>query len=515
MSASVFQSADLRAYLWKSVAATTLMIAVPLGVVWICSEVLYFQLPPAAVLVVALAAGFLCSAMATRLWERRTRKGEISFSELMIWSWFRVQKAEWRLERGLREAENADSRERQLQILYELSATLELKDPYTRGHSRRVERYAFLIAQEMGLSLADVHTLRMAASLHDVGKIHIPNHILHKPGRLDGEERSMVQEHPVTGSEMVAALGDEQIVETVRHHHERWDGRGYPDGKAGTDIPLFARIIAVSDSYDAIRSNRSYRPGAGRDETVSIIQNESGHQFDPEVVEAFMATLPSRGRVVAAFMSLTGPGALWRFVWQLFQRFGSAGLAPVIGALAATVVIASSTLFTPFAPAEAAALAGSRPSPLGGAIVGADFDPESAQERADRRRADRRAAREQASNGSGGGTSVLGNGPGSGSGGNGSAKGSSGTSGSGTGDGGAGSGSSNGGTGSGTQSGGTGSGTQTGGSGSGTGGGTATGGGSSSGNNSDLSGVDDPSAKGKDCDPGIGKSSKGSRRHCN
>src|SRR5688500_3190161 len=251
----------------------------------------------------------------------------------------------------------------------------------------------------MGMSMEDVHLLKMSAALHDVGKIHIPNKVLHKPGRLTDEERDQVQEHPVLGSEMVAGIGEQEVVDTVRHHHERWAGGGYPDGIAGTDIPLFARIIAVADSYDAIRSTRSYRPGAGRDEAVSIIRAESGHQYDPDVVEAFLATLPSRSRVVAAFMSLTGPGALWRFLWQLVQRFGSAGLAPVLGALGAAFVIASSTLFAPFTPAKASNVQASLPSEKDGAsdaIVATERDSEAARARAEARRAERRADAERA-----------------------------------------------------------------------------------------------------------------------
>ena len=177
------------------------------------------------------------------------------------------------------------------------------------------------------MPLEDVLTLKMSAALHDVGKIEIPNKVLHKPGQLTKKSRGLVKEHPVIGSKMVAAIGDQEIVDTVRHHHERWDRRGYPDGISGTDIPLFSRVIAVADSYDCDQVGaRSYRPGSSRDEAVAIMRAESGHQYDPDVVEAFLATLPSRSPVVAAFMSLTGPGALWRFVWQLFQRFGSSAL---------------------------------------------------------------------------------------------------------------------------------------------------------------------------------------------
>ena len=503
-----------RNYLAQSIVATTLMMAVPLAVVWVCSEVLYFELPAPAALFVSLASGILISLIATQVWDRRSRGAEVSFSELMIWSWYRVQKAERRLERGLREAETADTYEKHLEILYELSGALESKDPYTRGHSKRVERYSFLIAGELGMTVEDVFTLKMSAALHDVGKIEIPNKVLHKPGRLTDEEWAQVKEHPVIGSEMVAVIGDREIVETVRHHHERWDGRGYPDGIAGTDIPLFARIIAVADSYDAIRSNRSYRPGAGRDEAVSIIGAESGHQYDPEVVDAFMATLPSRSRVVAGFMSLTGPGGLWRFLWQLFQRFGSSALAPALGALGAAFVIVSGALLGPFVPAVASPVATSAPTSTPrapsfgvGSIVGTKR-AEPARRTAAERRAERRASRRRDAErvaqrrdrrnrmtGGTGGTAgasdpTVAPGPGSG-GGNGAGTPSNG-------------GGSNGGTGSGSGTPGTGSGTGN--------GGTSPGDGSTSpGNSADHSNVNDPNSNGSDCE---GKSSKGSRMHC-
>jgi hypothetical protein len=464
------------------------MLFVPFGVVWVCSELLYFQLPTAAAVFVSLASGVLISLMASQVWDRRPTGAEVSFSELMIWSWYRVQKAERRLERGLRAAETAETYEKHLEILYDLSGALESKDPYTRGHSKRVERYSFLIAGQMGMTLEDVFTLKMSAALHDVGKIEIPNKILHKPGKLTEEEWASVKEHPVIGSEMVGLIGDEEIVETVRHHHERWDGHGYPDGIAETDIPLFARIITVADSYDAIRSNRSYRPGAGRDEAVSIIGAESGHQYDPEVVDAFMATLPPRSRVVAAFMSLSGPGGMWRFLGQLFQRFGGSALAPAVGAAGTAFVIVSSTLLTPFVPATASPVSTptpSAPSIGDGSIVGNEGDSEAADARAERRKAERRRAErraerrraerranrrdrrdeQRAKSPERSGRSQD----------------------------------------AGAQDGGSGSRTQ-----SGT---SSPGSGSTSGSNSsDHSSVDDPSSKGKDCE---GKSSKGSRMHCN
>ena len=380
------------------------MVSIPLIVVWVSSQFLYINLPIVTALVLSVGLSLVCAIVASRIWERRSKTAEISFSELMIWSWYRLQKAERRLEQAVRATATAGSHDEQLQVLHELTAALESKDPYTRGHSRRVERHSFKTGVAMGLALADVEVLRMSASLHDVGKIRVPNKVLHKPGSLTDEERALIEEHPALGAEMVASVGNERIVETVRHHHERWDGGGYPDGRAGTDIPLFARVIAVADSYDAIRSTRSYRPGASRDEAVRILSAESGHQFDPEVVDAFLTTLPARGPVVAWFTSLaTGPGALWRFLEHLFQRFGSTALAPALGALGTAVILGSTSLLNPPGPAQAYALDGparTTPSPATSAVTAPGDasearagDQVAARERADRRRATRRQQR--------------------------------------------------------------------------------------------------------------------------
>jgi putative nucleotidyltransferase with HDIG domain len=329
------------------------MVALPLLVVWLCTQVLYFRLSALAALALSFVLSLVCAAVVSRIWERRSKAAEISFSELMIWSWYRLQKAERRIERGVEEVEAATTQREQLQVLHELTAALESKDPYTRGHSKRVERHSFKTGVAMGLPLADVEVLRKSASLHDVGKIRVPNKVLHKPGKLSPEERALIEEHPVLGAEMVASIGDERIVSAVRHHHERWDGHGYPVAIAGSEIPLFARVIAVADSYDAIRSTRSYRDGASRDEAVQIITTESGHQFDPEVVDAFLTTLPARGRAVAWLTSLaTGPGMLWRFLERMFQRFGSTALAPVIGAAGTAIVIGSTSILIPPMPTD-------------------------------------------------------------------------------------------------------------------------------------------------------------------
>lgn len=381
------------------------MVAVPLVVVWVSSQVLYFRLPMLAALVLSLALSLVCAMVVSRIWERRSKTAEISFSESMIWSWYRLQKAERRIDQGLRSAGATRSHDEQLQVLHELAAALESKDPYTRGHSRRVERHSFKTGVALGLSLPDVELLRMAASLHDVGKIRVPNKVLHKPGALTGDERALIEEHPLLGAEMVAGIHNGRIVEAVRHHHERWDGGGYPAGRTGIETPLFARVIAVVDAYDAIRSNRSYRPGASRDEAVQVLSDESGRQFDPEVVEAFFTTLPARGRAVAALTSLlTGPAGLWRHLAQLFQRFGATALAPAIGVAGTAVIVGSASLLNPAIPAFASAIPRAAISP--GSSASAQDAAEmsdhvwiAAQARADGRQVarqqERKAARRQ------------------------------------------------------------------------------------------------------------------------
>ena len=393
------QPDHLRASFAQSLGATLLMVAVPLMVIWVTTQVLYFRLSTLNALILSVILSLVCAVVLARIWEHRSKTSETSFSELMIWSWYRLQKAERQIEKSLREAKTTKSHDEQLLVLNELTAALESKDPYTRGHSKRVERHSFKTGVALGLPLEEVDVLRMSASLHDVGKIRVPNRVLHKPGALTPEERALIEEHPALGAEMVASMQNDQVVAAVRHHHERWDGGGYPDGIAGTSIPLFSRVIAVSDSYDAIRSNRSYRPGASRDAAVAVLTEESGHQFDPEVVDAFLTTLPARGRAVAAITSLaTGPGALWHWVQHAFQRFGSVALAPAIGGAGAAAIIATTSLLGPplVPPAQATPVAHASPSPNVPELeILASPDPQAVADARAEKKADRLAAQKK------------------------------------------------------------------------------------------------------------------------
>ncbi len=171
--------------------------------------------------------------------------------------------------------------------LERLAQGLEARVPGSGGHSRRVARYAAGTARELGLPRLRVTRIRLAGALHDIGKLEMPTGIVNKPGRLSEDEFAMVKRHAAIGARMVARLGDEELAEIVRHHHERVDGRGYPDGLSGEQIPLGARIVAVADTFDAITSTRPYRPARRHREAVDLLAAEAGRQLDPEVVDAF------------------------------------------------------------------------------------------------------------------------------------------------------------------------------------------------------------------------------------
>jgi len=344
---------SVKPFLPHAVAATLVVYGLPV----IVTLGLLATGPAAPPVLVTVAAGLVLSVLAAALgswvWSRRIESREISFGELIIWTWLRRSHAEDRIERDARQlgldpsgipatTGRIDLRA-QPETLRDLSFALEIKDAYTHGHSRRVERHVKRTGEELGLAETDLEALALAAALHDVGKLRVPDRVLRKPGDLTIEERVAVEEHVLVGATMVAPIGDEELTKAVRHHHERWDGLGYPGGLAGRDIPLYARIIAVCDAYDAMTSTRPYRPGLGHAYAVEILRQETGSQFDPEVVEAFLATLPSRVPVGAlAFFAL--PLRLLRELAVPARRVGAQSLAPAAGAVGAAAVIGAALL---------------------------------------------------------------------------------------------------------------------------------------------------------------------------
>lgn len=174
-------------------------------------------------------------------------------------------------------------------------ATLELKDPYTRGHSERVASYALLLAKQIGrFSKEDQKSFYYACLLHDIGKVHIPDSILMKPGKLTEEEFEIIKSHPDVGADAVKNVeGIRDSISVIRSHHERWDGKGYPNQLKGEEIPLLARVASIADAFDAMTSSRSYRAAMPVEEAYQRIIAGKGSQFDPMLVEEFKKVFPA------------------------------------------------------------------------------------------------------------------------------------------------------------------------------------------------------------------------------
>ncbi|HMS56088.1 MAG TPA: HD-GYP domain-containing protein [Fimbriimonadaceae bacterium] len=181
-----------------------------------------------------------------------------------------------------------------------LAAAIDAEDAYTRGHSQRVAVFAANLAKQAGLSRAQIDVVFRAGTIHDIGKIMIPPEILKKPTDLTDEEHLVMAQHPVLGEHLVRELGGaEELLPGVRSHHEAYDGSGYPDGLVGESIPLIARVLTLADTFDAMTSDRPYRPGLTVEEAITVILRESGRQFDPELGPIF-ADMMANSRQKAA-----------------------------------------------------------------------------------------------------------------------------------------------------------------------------------------------------------------------
>jgi putative nucleotidyltransferase with HDIG domain len=177
-----------------------------------------------------------------------------------------------------------------------LAAAIDAKDAYTRGHSDRVAEFAALVADRIGLSGDECLALELASYLHDVGKIGVSERVLHKPGRLDDAEFAEISAHPTIGATILEPVEFPwEITPIVRHHHERWDGAGYPSGLAGEAIPLLARILTVADSHEAMVSDRPYRKGMPQADALAELRRCAGTQFDARIVTFFCDALAERG----------------------------------------------------------------------------------------------------------------------------------------------------------------------------------------------------------------------------
>ena len=187
-----------------------------------------------------------------------------------------------------------DSLDSAEQVIFALAAAVEAKDPYTEAHTQRVAEAAHRIGMRLGLSSADLDALYRGGLIHDIGKIGVPDSILLKPGPLDAEERARMKLHPIIGENIVTPLhSGTELLPIIRHHHENYDGTGYPDMLTGPSIPRLARIVSVCDAYDALINDRPYRARLPVDEALSVLAGGAGLQWDPEIVELFVRDSPA------------------------------------------------------------------------------------------------------------------------------------------------------------------------------------------------------------------------------
>ncbi|HET7567227.1 MAG TPA: HD-GYP domain-containing protein [Gaiellaceae bacterium] len=197
-------------------------------------------------------------------------------------------------------AYSASLEESALEAVETLNATVDAKDPYTAGHSQRVQRIALALGAELGLDAEKLDALRFAGLFHDIGKLGVPDAILTKPDRLTDDEYELIKRHPDDGARIVGRLHRlHDAVPAIRHHHERWDGRGYPGGLAGDEIPVEAAVVGLADAWDAMTTDRPYSPARPLEDAAEEIRRNRGTQFAPAVVDAFVRVLHRAPDVLA------------------------------------------------------------------------------------------------------------------------------------------------------------------------------------------------------------------------
>jgi HD-GYP domain-containing protein (c-di-GMP phosphodiesterase class II) len=220
-----------------------------------------------------------------------------------------------------------------------LAGAVDEKDPYTRGHSDRVTRYSLLIAKQMGLPETFLEILRISAQLHDVGKIGIEDHILKKPGALTAEEFEVMKTHTTKGANILRPVTQlAEMLPGIELHHEALDGRGYPYGLQGDQIPLLARVIAVADTFDALTTNRPYQKEHTLEQALQIIKNLAGKRLDPTAAEALFA-ICARGEIKIQRFTIKRPVASATAAVAASAAAGTAPVAPAAPPIADSTVL--------------------------------------------------------------------------------------------------------------------------------------------------------------------------------
>jgi len=327
----------------EALAATMIVTALPVAVVWTLRARGIVRSPVVEILL-AIAISLAVGWAGEVLWARHRHADGALFSELLLWGWLRRRRNEQRLAHAdlllaeLVRPPTGQARRASERLLRQLAAAIDAQDAYLDGHSRRVARHATMIAREMGLPRREVARIRAAAAVHDVGKLSVPLTVLDKPGPLTTEEFELIKRHPTDGEAIVARLEDAKLSAIVRHHHERFDGGGYPDGVAGEAIPLGARIVAVADTFDAITSTRAYRPAVPHRQALDVLRDVAGTQLEPRAVHAFLRHYGGR-RPIALWTSLTA------ILSEAARRTGlSAPASPLFSAKTVVLVAASAAI---------------------------------------------------------------------------------------------------------------------------------------------------------------------------
>ncbi len=357
------QQTLLTRYLGHVLVATLAVAGLPLWLAYVIAAT-NLRLPLLLVIALSTAASLGLARVGAAIWERRPGSRDLVFDDLMAWGYLRRLSDQNRVRRKVRRlslhrsGQNRLLPDRHTRILRSLATALEAGDPYTHGHSTRIARHCCSIAVRLKLPKHERDKIRLAAALHDVGKLNIPRDVLHKPERLSDDEYEIVKQHPAIGAGLVAPVGDPELAAMIRHHHERIDGSGYPDGLAGQSIPLGARIIAVADTFDAITSRRPYRRARKHKDALDILKQEAGTQLDPDVVRAFLSYYRGTSSM-RWWLSLTATfrglqefslGALGGTVANAAVLAGAAALVTVGGAR-----LAPAPLSAPFDQARARA----------------------------------------------------------------------------------------------------------------------------------------------------------------